>query len=666
MFVPKNTPKKRKIIELIQGSPGQGGFQLGYQSLVTESRTSLKALSDMTNADLDQDNLPRPRPSLVLFGSQPLGPIIGIGTFIKIVSGVPEKWDISMQVIGSVGKIHVRKDGGDWVVAGGTNSYNKDAIVNFCQSGNKVFVSNATDYMSFYTISTGNVTFYSSLATPSAPSLAQTGMAGTDFTYYYRISANNDVGESTASVQASIQTNTMRDIASWSASKYITVTWSAVTGATSYNIYVGTQSGEEKYLATVTSLKYVDDGQTAFNAFKIAPGDNSTQGPRLTSMINKDGQLLGVGDADNPDRLWYDAGVTGVGDFSPFNGGGWVGINSGGDTTPQAVKTFRTGRGEPAITVLSRGIAGAGKMHHVIFTTTTFDNQVISIPNVQEAQGQGGTVSARAVLEANNSLWYPTGQDFKSTGTSANIQNILSTNSVSTDILPDVRKLNLSAMHKACGLVYENRLYWALPVGSSENNEIWIKDLSRKGIWILRWTIPAKFMWLSENNTTGQIDFCIYDGTNILAFSRSVMTQDNGVPFKTRVAHEGIVWSDSGMTMGAIQELKAKLMQPAGTINIKTFGLDEDGESTTLAVEPFTQTSSFTGWNQLDWFNDEWSGDIGEVNFTSTQVKIMTLEIGETLNELGWSIETDTTGCDYYLSSVLIKGIEVPSAYLGD
>lgn len=669
MFAPKASGKKRKQIAITQGSASQKGFKKGYTSFVTDSRMPFDALADMTNVTLDQDNLPRPRESLVLYGEQPLGTVIGAGTFIKIVSGVPEKWDISVQVIAGVGKVHVRKDGNTWVAATGTNAYNSTAIVNFCQSGNRVYISNGVDDMSYYNINTGATVTYTSLATPSAPSATGTGLTGTNHTYYYRITANNNVGESIASVADTEQVSTIRD--SWvSATQYVTVTWSAVVGAVSYNVYVGSIAGSEKYLASTTALTYKDDGSLALNAFKVAPAGNSTAGPKLKNMWNKDGQLFGVGDTDNPDYLWYDAGGTAVGDFSAFNGGGNVSINPGGDTVPVAVRSFRTGKGDPAVTILSAGVAGIGKMHHLAFSTTDFDGQVVTLPNVQEANGQGGTVAARAVIEANNSLWYATGQDFKSTGTSANIQNILSTNSVSNDIIPDVRMLNLSAMDKACGLAYENKLYWALPVGSNENNQIWVKDLSRGGIWIMPWIISARFMWLSEDNTSGEVSFCIYDGTNILKFSRSVATQDNGIPFRTRVAHEGLVWGDSGMSMGAIEMMRIKLLQPSGQTNAKAFGLDEDGQTDTLATYTFTQTASFTGWGQLLWSDGElpsmWSGDVGAINFTSQQVAVIPLEIDETLNQLGWEVTSDTAGVDYYLSNVLTTGVEIQRSYYGD
>lgn len=668
MFTPSPKTTNRRKLDITQGAPDDGGFKRGYMSFISDSRMPLDGLADLTNMTLDQDNMPRPRPSLILFGEQPLGTGLGFSTYIKIVSGLPEKWDISIQDISGTGKIHVRKDGGTWVAAGGTNAYDDEAEVNFCQSANRVYVSNGVDPMSYYDIDTGNTVEYVALTTPSTPTAAGTALTGTNFTYYYRVTANNGVGESAASVADTEQVVTTRDSWASDGSQYITVTWSAVPNATSYSLYAGTEAGKEQLLTTVKGLTFKDDGKLPLNAFVRAPVGNSTEGPILTHMINKDGQLYGVGDRDNPSYLWYDGGAGGAGDFSPFNGGGNVGINPGGDTVPQSVRSYRTGKGDPAITILSRGVAGAGKMHHLVFSQTTFDNNtVINIPNVQEANGQAGTVSADAVVEHDNSLHYPTGQDFRTSGTLANLQNILSNSSSSNDILPDVKRLTLSAMNKSKGLVYENLIYWALPVASNENNQIWVKDMSRRGIWIMPWTISAKFMWLSENNTTGKISFCIYDGTNILEFSRAVATTDNGVPFRTRTAHEGLVWDKNGMTMAAVQEQRFKLLQPVGEIRFNAFGLDEDGAVNNLASESFSQESSFSGWNDMEYSNDDplslYSDDIGVIDYTAQAVRVVALEIDETLNQLGWECITDTAGVDFFLSTTHTNGIKIDKLY---
>lgn len=184
------------------------------------------------------------------------------------------------------------------------------------------------------------------------------------------------------------------------------------------------------------------------------------------------------------------------------------------------------------------------------------------------------------------------------------------------------------------------------------------------------WVISAQFMWLSEDNTTGQIDFCIYDGTNILALTRSVKHQDNGVAFRSRVAHEGMVWSDSGMTMAAIQEQRFKFLEPSGTIQVNSFGLDEDGAVNTLASDTFSQVASFTGWAQLVFSDGSipsvFSGDVGAIDFTSTQIHITTLDIDETVNQLGWEVIGEVVDTDYLLSTTHTNGIEVPKLYFGD
>ena len=90
---------------------------------------------------------------------------------------------------------------------------------------------------------------------------------------------------------------------------------------------------------------------------------------------------------------------------------------------------------------------------------------------------------------------------------------------------PDVRKLNLAAMSKCVGLYYNGRIHWAVANGTSTNNEIWTLDIARGGLWILRWTLPADWLYLYEDNT-GVTHFCALVNNRIVEFTSSVSTQD--------------------------------------------------------------------------------------------------------------------------------------------
>lgn len=100
---------------------------------------------------------------------------------------------------------------------------------------------------------TGTLAPLTYLAPPTGVAAVQaTGTLGAG-TYYYRVSALTDAGESLAAAEVAVTI---------AATHGVTVTWNQVPGATGYKVY-GRSTGAELYIATVTPgtvLTYTDSG----------------------------------------------------------------------------------------------------------------------------------------------------------------------------------------------------------------------------------------------------------------------------------------------------------------------------------------------------------------------------------------------------------------------
>ncbi len=113
-------------------------------------------------------------------------------------------------------------------------------------------VSNATSYNIYYGTTSGvTTTSGTKLANVTSP-YVQTGLAA-GATYYYIVTAVNSGGESAASSQVSATTTAAppaptvpaapMGVMATGGTKQVTISWSAVSGATSYNIYWSSTSG---------------------------------------------------------------------------------------------------------------------------------------------------------------------------------------------------------------------------------------------------------------------------------------------------------------------------------------------------------------------------------------------------------------------------------------
>lgn len=657
----RSSRKARRTINIHQNK-----FPLGYVSTMDNSRRPTTSLSDMTNMEVVQDNVVRPRPPLVRYGTQPANTVIGRG-MLRYNGTRSILW---AQNVAGVGKLYKQTDGGSFTLIGGT--YDSSAWLSCVQSKNNAYIYNGVNALTYITLADNVIHTYTSLTTPTISSVTKTAMAGTTFTHWYRVSANNDVGESIASVAVSVTSGKPRE--NWiENTDFNTISWSAITNATSYTIYYGTTSTTTNELYTVggnATVSFIDYGTLAVNPFKLAPEGDSTTGAVFSWMYvdGKNAQVFGISTGN---KLYYSA--PGTGDFSPYNGGGWVTIDENGDTSLNFVDGFRNGKGEPVITVSARGAAGRGKLFHVDFQTLTIGDQTIVYPNVYEANGQSATYAPRATVKGRDALWYFTGQDFKSTGTSQNVLNILTTNSVSQGIVPDTDKISVQYLNKAVGLEYQDKLFFALPVGSSENNEIWYVDMARKNLWVLRWRVAAKDMWLYEDSV-GATHFCVLVNNVILEFTRAGARThvDDDVAWSSRVAFESLVWDEDGLTLGKIRNQYYKLLYPKGTVTANATGLTRKGVQQAAGSDTFTVTTTMTGvgvWQYGGAFLAKdrayrYGQDPGEIKSYGKSVAVLNIRPKGLLAQLDWEVVGSTAGTDYILSAVNSKGFALDDLVL--
>lgn len=654
----RRTSKKRNRSTI---NISQNEFSKAYVSTIANSRRPRNSLSDMTNMEVVQDGVVQIRPPLVRYGTQPAYTVIGRGNYRYAGS----RGLLFMFNVGGVGKIYRQTDGGVFTAIGGVNAYDSAAWAGFRQSKSRIYVYNGVNNLSYIDLTTWNTVEYTALTTPTAPTLVASAnlLTGTkNLNYYYKITANNAVGDSEASpVSLAINVNDIRD--NWSSTtaiaKTVTISWSAVSGATSYTIYGGDDQNhlfEITTLANLASLTFIDDASFTLNPFSEAPDSNSTQGAVFTWMYvdTKDATLYGC---TSTNKVYYSA--AGTGDFSALNGGGFVTIDEGGDSLVNFLDGFRTGKGDPVVSISARGSAGKGKLYHMTFSTATYGTQVLTFPNVIEANGQSGTYSPRATVKARDSLFYPTGDSFKSTGTSQNIVNILTTASITQGIVPDINNISLNYLNNAAGVEYQDRIYYTLPVGSTTNNEIWYIDLARKNLWVLRWTVAATDIWLYEDNA-GASHLCVLVGGVIMEFSRtgSVLSTDDGVAFSTRCAFSSLVWDKDGITLGNINHQYFKLLQPQGTIVANSYGLSTRGITVNTGSDTYSSETTFTGIGVWDYSGDYLYGDdVGTIDTFARSIAVLDVRPKGLLNQEDWEIVTNTAGCDYVLSSVSTRGM---------
>lgn len=637
----------------------------GYESNRDDARVGNDGLTAAQNVLLDQDGVIRPWPSLVPYGPAPTGTVLGeVGEFKEVDGLTDTNWLITVQNVSGTAKVYIRKDTDAWIECDG-KTYNTSAPCHFAQIDDKVLVLNGVDNLSYLDIPTQTVIPFVSLSTVTGVTATETGLTGTTYTLSYKVTASNQ-GE-TAGSTASVETvDKLRG--SWNGtSEYVTITFDRVTNADRYHIYLADVAGGTEYLlATVadpgtgSTVTYVDDGQIDVDPTRPVPLADTSAGPKATRATVINGQVFLTGDPDNPRYVRYGGTGEDALNFSPYEGGGWSEVGNGGKEVPVKVASFRTGQGVPAISVLCQSTGGRGKRYIMEPATLTVGSTTINYFAVKEDNGADGTDAPDGVLNYADALWYPSLEGFKTTFTKQQVQNILSTEEVSDKIERDVSNISLQNLDKCVGVSHMGRLYWALPVGSTTNNQIWTLDLKRGRGWMLPRNIAADWLMVYGSND-GDARLIVLSDNKLYELSYASLTNDEGTAFPT-YARSGIIkFSEDGQEFAKVIDVTFVLLRPRGNIQLSVAGLTEDEETeTTIGTEQFSQTLAVAGWGEASWVEfDGWGYSEEIPDSSGITRKEKPIEIDEELQWLVWEISSDDAGVDYALSDVIIRYVPI-------
>lgn len=647
----------------------------GVVTAYDDGRTPIKGLRSSGNVYLDQDGIIRPRPSLTQYGPQPVGVVLGEIFEFRALSGlVFTNWMISLQNVSGTTNVYIAKgEDTTWTKCTAGTTFDNTASAHFCQVQNKVLIMNATDTLAYLDVPTSTVTKFTALSNPGIPTIVNNGtttlITSTILTIYYAVTANSTVGESAAGTIGSQTINLDRD--SWDPTKNsLKITWTAVTNAKSYNLYAGVAdsgAGVPTLYKIATGLPaeaspaFIDDGSSGLELLNVAPTANSTAGPKVSRGTVINGRPFLVGDSVNPFYVWNGGDPGFELDFTYVNGGGFSQVGNGTKELPIAVKPFHQGKGDPGVFVLTQGTNGSGKRYILSPDSVTYGGTTITFFDVNEDNGTDGTDSPDGVIIDQDALWYPSRDGFKTTGTKPQLQNILSTNRVSNTIQTDIKTLNNSSMSMCVGLAFEGRLYWALPVGSGSNSEIWVLDLDRQGAWMKPWNIAAAWMWLYNDNS-GTTHHLILKNNIVYQLSYTALTADDGTAFSTSFNSGQIPFSPDSRVWGKLLKVIFVLLRPQGSLNFTISGKTEDSALSVVGTGLFTSTSTQAGWSEpgAGWSSLRgWSEIVTVPRSFNDATQEVAIDIDEDLQWFSYGGTSTGTGVDYGVSDIIAEYIEI-------
>lgn len=660
MKIVSTKPQTREFLMSIDDFSG------GTNSLLEEARMSPKFAVESTNMMQVQDGVWKTRWGTNYYGASHVANPDGACEYLKS-DGTTELITIAN------GKAWKSVDGGSLTeISGATFTAGKQCY--FLQIAGYLYIANGTDLLARYDGSV--LTTYTQIDAPTNLTASITsGLSSGVYTYYAEVTALNEVGETTGSTEASIKVNKMRD--NWiSGTDKITWSWSAVSGATRYQLYLSDESGYEVLLTSVEAgtTSFTDDGTIDLNPYVEVPLQNTTAAPKFTSMCISNNRIWATNNSDSKYTVYFSGTGQFIGNFSDFYGGGWINLEKGGREIPVAVKHYQSGSGEGKATVLCKTPDGRGAVWQLDIATATVGDTSFSVPSAVKVVGSFGTESLLGVVATENDIAFPNRKGWFNLGPEKNYYGLLRTRERSSNIRPYWRSLVGSQIKNICAYFYDAKIFISVPQSSSGNDRMIVFDTER-GSWTADWSIGAKqFLEYTDSNGQTHLLYIPLTGTKLIELSEN-FANDLGVPFYQSYISPLLPVSKRKTDILNLREVILELGHPKGAINFQVLGISKNSNFTTLATATIANFGANTGVGTDlagDFFatstndNSKEVDDTWTIYFTATPTTYTQAITKKAIKKrakvyaLQFKVSSSTANTDYSILSLQARGRLIP------
>lgn len=447
----KNTPKTPEYVT---------GFLGGLNTFQDEGSIKESELTEAKNILLSVDGI-EPRPGTEDYGTSSGTRVVGLFPYYKDASR-----QFLRYALGTNNKLQKYVSGTPTDI--GSTTFNASARMNFVQARDEVYGFNGADPLWKYDGT--NITVYSSLSTPAGLGVTATGTTGST-AYSYRVSAFNSVGETLACTSVAISNGN----ATLSATNYNALAWSAVSGATGYNIWGRKATGlGETYMGTVYGVVvYNDQGGDEPSLSLLPPEGNTTTGVKGTMAEFAISRIFTAGNPDYTSRLSFGGVATNIGNFSGSSvGGGSVDVFRNDGAKIRGIKPFQGG------VIIWKDNA----IYKFSFTDEGFQK-------LEEITRSFGGISYRGIKHVENDIIFPAKKDGRlaiySLGNQENYAStVLRTNELTIKVASRLSDVNTAYLEHCCAFYFNNVYGISIPTSSSTvNDRTWCLD-TRFGAWV--------------------------------------------------------------------------------------------------------------------------------------------------------------------------------------